>query len=109
MSESIEYRTLMKCRSQMRIGFKNDINDLASSFNNSGLIGEICCSNVCQVGGFLTDKVEEFVQGVMDSVSLRAKKNYEKMMKALVEMKKYDDLVYQLDEEYKKQGTERIH
>ena len=92
----------------MRIGFKKDTRDLASSFNNYGVIGDDCCSNVSQVGGVLTDKVEEMVQGVMDSVSQRAKKNYEKMMKALVEMKKYDDLVYQLDEEYKKQGTEGI-
>jgi len=103
----MEYLTLLMCRQKMRICFKRDILDIATSFNNMMLIGDDCYSDVSGRSLTMSEKAEAMVQAVQDSVFLNPG-NYGELMKILADNKHCDDLVQMTDEEYKKQGERDI-
>ena len=106
MGESNEYTTLLNMRSQLRIGFKQNMVDLATAFRRVGLIDDHCYDTITPAASFLSssEKAEQIVKSVIDSVR-QSKARYREMMEILVANSTfYGPLVEILDEEYKIQG-----
>ena len=106
MGESPEYTTLVNMRQQLRIGFKKNLVNLATSFHREGLIDDTCYEEVSRARSFLTDteKAEEIIRRVVDSVAISSK-NYQRMLDILsLDSRFYRPLIDKLDEEYAKHG-----
>ena len=106
MAESMEYRTIVNLRNYLGIGFKKNMKYLANSFNKDGLIDDKCLEVVVTVVGIPdSDKSDQMVTNVVDSIKLN-KENYHVMMKTLAKNSKiYDAIIHKLDQEYEKHGT----
>ena len=106
MGESMEYTTLLNMRSQLRIGFKKNMVNLASEFQKVGLIDDECYETVTPAASFLSpsQKAEEIAKSVIDSVE-QSEARYGQMMGILAANSLiYGPLVEKLDEEYKRLG-----
>ena len=93
-------------RSQLRIGFKKNLVDLASAFHKVGLIDGDCYETVTPAASFLSpsQKAEEIAKSIIDSVEL-SEARYGEMMGILAANSSiYGPLVEKLDDEYRRLG-----
>ena len=105
MATTIEHGTVLDARNQLTVGFKRNMQTLATSFNSKGLIGD-SLETVANPRTRYDDseKSSLMVADIVDCINLN-KENYHKMMKILASNQLQNgDLIRFLDNIYTSKG-----
>ena len=106
MATTIEHSTVLDARNQLTIGFKWDMQTLASRFNSEGLISDGCHETVTNPKTRYdeSEKSTLMVADIVNRINLN-KENYHKMMKILSSNQLQNgDLIRILDNIYTSKG-----